>query len=278
MWGFLFGTLVLFLSKPTMAEQQVANFTYVPYVQGYDIALWRTLFGEPTTYNNKIDLTDAEIIHYATFMRGEVSFVLNVPTAPSAGDYRKVGLYNPSDGSYAYFDFNSTGTLAAACKRGDGASTSSNITWNTSWTAEDTVFKIRWEGGQIYFSIGGTPVAVLSESGSDVYSSARIPCVPMNLFLSNRMGDSLLIGLIVAKNVQGLYFVDAVTAGDIVEGLVFEGDVVTITESVSRSVTADQSTFDTGTVSESVTMSLTFEGISVVDTNTITEDVAVSVV
>ena len=262
-----------------MAEQQVANFTYVPYVQGYDTALWRTLFGEPTTYNNKIDLTDSEVIHYATFMRGEVSFVLNVPTAPAAGDYRKVGLYNPSDGSYAYFDFNSTGTLAAACKRGDGASTSSDITWNTAWTATDTVFKIRWEGGQIYFHIGGTPVAVLSESGSDVYSSARIPCVPMNIFLSNRMGDSLLVGLIVAKNVQGLFVASAVTAGDIVEGLIFEGDVLSISESVSRSVTADQSVSDASSVAEDLTVSLLISaGISVVDTASVTEDVTVSVV
>lgn len=236
-----------------MAEQQVANFTYIPYVQGYDTSLWRTLFGDPTTYNNQLSLTNAEIIHYATFMRGEVSFVLNVPTAPAAGAYRKVGLYNPSDGSYAYFDFTSDGTLSAACKRGGGASTSSSITWNTAWTATDTVFKIRWEAGLVYFNIGGTQVATLSESGSDVYSAARIPCVPMSVFLSNRMGDSLLTGLIVAKNVQGLFVGTAVTAADIIQGLIFEADSLSISESVSRSVTASQSVVDTGTITEGVT-------------------------
>jgi len=219
-----------------MAEQQVANFTYIPAVQGYDTELWRTFFGDPTTFNNKLSFRDAEAIHYATFMRGEISFVLNVPTAPTAGNSRKVGLRNPSDGSYAYFDFSSSGTLSAACARGGAASTSAAVVWNTAWTATDTVFKIRWEAGQVYFFVNAVKVALLSETGSALVGAENIPCVPMSPFISNRQGDALLVGLFVAKNVQGYYRPAPVTGGDLVEGLVFEGDNVSLAESTTVSV------------------------------------------
>ena len=68
------------------------SFAYDPARQGYDTNSWRTLSGAPAVTGSGRMVVDAGTgiagiaVHYADFLKGDISFNINVPTAPAAGD------------------------------------------------------------------------------------------------------------------------------------------------------------------------------------------------
>jgi len=80
-----------------------------------------------------------------SFMQGDFNFKINIPYAPTAGDSRIFGLYSRIFGTQNAIYFFISGTNFYARSYGTNASLydTTTITWNSAWTATDTIFTIR---------------------------------------------------------------------------------------------------------------------------------------
>lgn len=246
------------------------NFYYDPYRQGYDSTIWRTLWGAPEVVNNQLVLNTATAIHFADILRGEYTFNVNIPAAPSAGHSRSFGLYHPGRGAYIFFDVSGT---TFSIKTSDGTiSTSTTITWQSDWTATNIKYVIRWEPGTAKFFINGSRVATITDNS--------VPNSPLSLYASNNTWDSLLLNYIDCTGLQSYTMTPgpedpATTNSFQVIGLTGEkSESITVTENVSMFITAWRpEVFDTVTVTESVTMLITTLVPSINDIVTVSESV-----
>ena len=251
------------------------NFYYDPYRQGYDSTIWRTLWGTPSIVNNKLILNTATSIHFADVLRGQYTFSVNVPSAPSAGHSRSFGLYHPGKGAYALFDV--TGSVFSV-KTSDGSNSSSTtITWDSAWTAANIEYAIRWEPGTAKFFVNGVRVATISD--------ISVVGVPMSLYVSNNTWDDLSLAYIDCVGLQSYTMTpgpedSATTTVFPTLGLTAEVfDAVTVTEAVTFLITALRpEVSETVTVTEAVTFLITELRPEVSETVTVTEAVTLVVV
>lgn len=272
------------------------NFYYDPYRQGYDSTIWRTLWGTPSIVNNKLILNTATAIHFADVLRGQYTFSVNVPSAPSAGHSRSFGLYHPGKGAYALFDV--TGSVFSV-KTSDGSNSSSTtITWDSAWTAANIEYAIRWEPGTAKFFVNGVRVATISD--------ISVVGVPMSLYVSNNTWDDLSLAYIDCVGLQSYTMTpgpedsatttvfptlgltaevsDAITVTESVTLLMYTlnsivNDAVTVTESVTMLVTTYvPEVSESVTVSESVDILITIINPSVNDTVSISENYAMTLI
>lgn len=211
------------------------SFAYDPARQGYDTNSWRTLSGAPAVTGSGRMVVDAGTgiagiaVHYADFLKGDISFNINVPTAPAAGDARYFGVSAPS--TIAYIRFFVGADLY--CQTSDGTTTtvSSALEWNSNWTAANIVFRIRWEPGGAKFFVNNTQVYAISD--------ASVPSGPLSLYLSDNSATAMTIGDIFVRGTQS-YVKNVATsdssANPIGSGSLSRFEGVTVTESVSLTI------------------------------------------
>lgn len=224
---------------------QFTNFYYDVPRNGYDNSTWRTLYGSPGI-GNQLTFKDTASIHFADVSKGEYTFNVVIPTAPSGGDSRSFGLYQVSRG--AYIIFNITGAIFSA-KSSDGiTSTSSAITWDSTWTNVAVQFKIRWEAGTAKFFINGGLVSCINDDS--------VPGFPLSLYIADSSSNALALNYIEAQNIQS-YLLTVGPEDSIFIPRLLIGESVVITENVILLIPIYYLTnFDSVTVSEFVTLTI----------------------
>lgn len=229
------------------------SFYYDPIRQGYDTNSWRTISGAPALVGSRLSIDNAagigaETIHYVDFIKGEVTFDVNVPTAPTTGTHRSVGLSSPNTSAYILFSFSDTLT----CKTSDGTNTTSSsaITWDSNWTGANTIFKIRWEAGGAKFFINGTQVAATSD--------VSVPYGPLSLYLADDAESSMTVGDIVVKATQSYVLTPKTSdtsSTPTVTGKLSTAQSITVSENVSVLIPELMLPFVSGGLYEGVTAS-----------------------
>lgn len=250
------------------------SFYYDPIRQGYDTNSWRTISGAPALVGSRLSIDNsagigASTIHYVDFVKGEMVFDVNVPTAPTTGTNREFGAMAPNTSAYILFSFGAT--LTAKCSDGITTTSSSAITWNDDWTSVNTIFKIRWEAGGAKFFINGTQVAAICDDS--------VPYGPLSLYLADDSDSSMNVGDITVKATQS-YVLNPKTSDTSstpsVTGKLSMSQSVTITENTALLIPELFIPFSTGSFSQGVTVS---DVISVIWGTAIplfTQDVTVS--
>lgn len=225
------------MSNPT----NYVNFYYDPRRQGYDTSSWHTIHGAPLPNTGKLDLNNTAIIHYGDILRGDVAISLVIPSSPAGGDNRSFGLYSLNRGAYAIFNFSGT-TFQA--KTSDGTTTTSSaITWNSSWNSTSVEYRIKWEAGTARFYINGNQLAVISD--------ISVTGDPLSIYIANENADTVKLSYINAKGIQSFYM------NNDNDNASFEVDI--------------GNAFDTISISETVSMLVTNLPINVSDSLNITD-------
>jgi len=158
-------------------------------MRGYDRSFWKTLTGTPSIAANKLRLNVEETASYYQFLFGTFEFAVNVPTVPTIGDARKIGLINPSSPTRGSIYFEIAGTIFRAVSYDDDGNVETTVlTW--SGDGAEQIFKIEWEKDYIVFSLAGVAVA---------NHKTRIGRIPHALYLINGNADSLDTGYFLVK-------------------------------------------------------------------------------
>lgn len=158
-------------------------------VRQYDTSFWKTLSGAPSVVSNKLRLNQAEICSYYQFLFGIFNFAVNIPTTPSAGEAKKIGLINPSSPTLgsAYFEI-AGAVFKAVSYDDDGNAETTTLTW--SGEATEQIFSIKWERDTIIFSLDGVVVAT---------HSTRVGKIIQMLSLKNADNDNTDTGYVLVK-------------------------------------------------------------------------------
>ena len=118
------------------------SFYYDPIRQGYDTNSWRTISGAPALVGSRLSIDNsagigASIIHQVDFVKGEMVFDVNVPTAPTSGTNRSFGASSPNTSAYILFSF--SGTLNCITSDGTTTTSSGTIAWDPNAMSSFTV-------------------------------------------------------------------------------------------------------------------------------------------
>lgn len=265
-----------------MSEIQRTSFTYDPARQGYDTNSWRTISGVPAVTGAGrfiVDAgagTDGAAVHYADFLKGDISFNINVPAAPAAGDSRYFGVSAPSGAVYIRFAI-AGGTFT--CQTSDGITTTNSaaITWDSNWSGANIEYRILWEGGTAKFIVNGSQQYAVSD--------VSVPNGALSLYLFDNSSTAMTIGDINVRGTQSFVMNPKTsdTTANILSGGLSRFENVTITESIAFLLTSLSlpyvagTLFESVTVSENITMLIPQLPPSLSETVTITEDVVVKV-
>jgi hypothetical protein len=216
-------------------SQIITSFSYDPVRSGFDSNLWRTVSGAPAVlptgrlvFDNGTGVTGSAV-HYADFVKGDVTFNVNVPTVPAGGDLRLFGVATPNETSYIRFSVGTTGTFFYAQASNGTTSTSVAVTWDSTWTAANVDFRIIWEAGRATFHINGTKVATISDDS--------IPYGPLSLSVSDNSTSPMSFGTINVRGTQS-YILNPKTSDTSATngGALNRFDTVTIVENVALTV------------------------------------------
>lgn len=169
------------------------NTYYDPQRQGYDTALFKTLTGTPAVSSNKLRLNAAGILHYADITKGDITFAVNIPVEPTAGDSRQIGLKALNQDVYIYLDI--TDAVASLTVKSNEGTTSTAFDWDdTNWSATEIEYRIKWEAGRAELWVNGNKMVTIA--------NANVPSTPMSLYVNNGNSDNMDIGYINAMSVQ----------------------------------------------------------------------------
>jgi len=255
--------------------------------QGYDTNSWRTISGAPSVVGGRLSIDNeagvaGSAIHYADFVKGDISFDVNVPVAPVEGTYRIFGVSTPDATAYIRFAIGSE--LQCEVREGDATYTV-EVAWDDAWTAEDTIFRIHWEAGWARFYIHGVHVCTIDSSADfalATYDVQSIPYGPLSLYLYDSADiDSMTIGNISVRGMHS-YILNPKTSDATPvnpSGLLSLHEHVTITENFSSLLPELVIPYTSGemkdnvTVSESITLLIPELFIDKSDSVTITETV-----
>lgn len=85
----------------------------------------------------------------------------------------------------------------------DGTTSSTTIAWDSSWTATDTSFTVKWTGFSAEFLINGVRKVFLTDAEVLNIPSVKIPKKALSQVVHNTSSDNLDITFIEVNNVQG---------------------------------------------------------------------------
>jgi len=158
-------------------------------VRGYDTSFWKTISGAPSVESNKLRINAAEISSYYQFLFGIFNFAVNIPTTPSAGEAKKIGLINPSSPTLGSMYFEIAGEVFKAVSYDDdGNAETTTLTW--SGEGSEQIFSIQWERNFIIFSLDGAVVAT---------HKTRVGKIIQMLNLTNEDADNVDVGYVLVK-------------------------------------------------------------------------------
>lgn len=191
------------------------NFAYDPSIYGLSLAYWVQVVGTgaATTgsgVSTKIRLNADRIASMVCYRYADVEFSVNVPVAPTAADTRFIGLGLPSGGNRGRigFSFGTDGILLAVVYDNQGALLASKaITWDATWSAAETRFRIVWYKGGVRFfiqlgSLTTAPVCVFKTQFGGSNDNVIVPSLPLVLDINNANSDNMDVGVIVLKDIS----------------------------------------------------------------------------
>ena len=219
-----------------MADNRT-SFTYDPVRQGYDTNSWKTISGAPAVTGVGRFVVDAGVgttgaaVHYADFLKGDISFNVNIDSISAGGDLRRFGVATPSSSNYIYFEI-SNGTLTCRTSSDLSTTVSSALVWNDLWNAVNTIFRIRWEAGTAKFFVNGSQVYAISDDS--------VPPGTMSLYLLDNSDTAMTIGEINVKGTQSFVMnpktSDSASNVPATQNYLVASQSVTVTENVALSI------------------------------------------
>ena len=184
------------------------NFCYDPLVSGFDGLFWSTEapFASPTLNAGKLEYNAAKTNSYTWYKYGNFTFYATIPTIPTFGDVRYIGLTVPSlfnATSYCGFAITNDKLFAKSVDEfGNVAST--EIAWDAAWTAVETAFQIHISSTGVLYRINGVIVA-RHNCGSDGTNQINfIDKNPNCLTVLNENADVLKLGLVICRGIESL--------------------------------------------------------------------------
>lgn len=186
-------------SQHATRDRLMLDFT----VQGYNENFFKTTTGTPAASGGKLRLTSAGVASYSNFTYGDYTFALNIPTTPSAGEAKTIGLRNPASNRGALY-FEITGaTFQAVSLDDNGVSETTAITWNSrsqTWENVVTLFRMVWTPQYVDFFV--TPAsAIAAMEPRYVRHATRVGTIPQSLRVLNSDADNVDIDYILAHKV-----------------------------------------------------------------------------
>lgn len=191
-----------------MSNERI-SFYYDPAREGYNTSLWKTVAGTPSSIGTALRFNESKAIGYADLFKAEVTFAVNVPVKPTAGDVRSWGLEQITDNAFIKFDITDT-VFSCQCNY-NGINSKSVVVWDdANWTATKVEFTIKWTGFTVEFLINGVNVAstggytgLSGWSGISGRTDDSIPHTSLSLFIDNENFDNMDVSYVEANNVQG---------------------------------------------------------------------------
>lgn len=236
------------------------SFYYDPIRQGYDTNSWRTLSGAPAIIaGGRLSVDSGSAIHYADLLKGDISFNVNVPTAPGVAESRSFGLYAPNTSAYILFSIGST----LVCTTSDGvtSTSSSTIAWDPAWTGNNIIFRIRWESGRVIFVINHTRVYTVAD--------ASVPPGPLSLYLQDDSTTPMSFGDMNVRGTQSFVMNPKTSDNTSFDGLLFTSQLVTVAENLNLLLVNLSLPYNNGNLFDSVSVS---ENISIFGSLPLTSD------
>lgn len=235
-----------------MSEITRTSFYYDPIRQGYDTNSWRTISGAPAVAGSGRIVVDAgtgipgSAIHYADFLKGDISFNINIPSAPAAGDTRYFGVSAPNTSAYIRFAVGASMTFQTS--DGATATESSALTWDSALTGANAEYRIRWEAGTAKFYINGSLQYAVSD--------ASVPSGPLSLYLYDNSNTAMTIGDINVRGTQSyaMHLATSDSSPTSGTGTVSVSQSVTVTENYTVLIPTVMIPFVSGGMSDSVTV------------------------
>lgn len=184
---------------------QNENFCYDPQISGFDANFFKTVTGsDPTVSSSKLRFTSNEVSSYSFYRYLDIEFILNMPTAPTAGDDRSWGLKVPSLGNRGRVEFNINGAVFSALAYDDAGNEEINqaITWDGDWTTTDTRFGIRITPLGIKFLIDGVVFVRGETRGNE--ANPDISSIPGSIHIDNGNADNMDMTCLIVKNAQSV--------------------------------------------------------------------------
>ena len=239
------------------------SFIYSPMRQGYDTNSWRTISGAPSVVGGRLSIDNeagvaGSAIHYVDFVKGDISFDVNVPVAPVEGTYRIFGVSTPDATAYIRFAIGSE-LNCEVCDEGNTIRIP--VTWDSSWTGENIIFRIHWEAGLARFYINGVHVCTIDSSADfalATYDVQSIPYGPLSLYLyDNSDADSMTIGNISVRGTHSYILNPKTSDTNPVnpEGFLSLHEHVTVTENFASLLPELVIPFTAGEMKDNVTVS-----------------------
>lgn len=175
-----------------MTDFAKININYDPQKQGYSTTIWKNITSAPTISGTNLRFTSAIAVQYADVRKGNFTFNITIPTAPTAGHSRSFGLMNISKNVYALFNITHD-VFRCITRDEDGNTKTTVVTWNTDWSATATNFTVRQIGFDVVFSVNGAKVARHEEA---------VPRSATNIYVLNGVADNMDLASIVATDVE----------------------------------------------------------------------------
>lgn len=205
------------MSAITVHDNNI-NIVYAPAISGYDSNFWERYYGasDPTINGSDQLVMNADGIASKVFYRYlDAEFCVTVPTAPTSGNQRRWGFYNPNMGNRGRIEFNISGAVFSIIVYSSGGNliAQQTIDWDdTNWTNKPVVFKIVWKESGIIFSVGTfagglvtgaltlRKVARVALQGHDI--NVGVPKIGSPVHVRNEVADNMLVDYIGLRNVQ----------------------------------------------------------------------------
>lgn len=179
--------------------------TYDPQISAYNTNFWKTLSGsDPTVPSTKLRITNAEIASYGSWRFSAIEFVLNVPTAPTAGNNRQWGFKCPALGNRGRVEFSIVDDVFAVFAYNDAGTQvfTLAITWDAAWTATDVRYGIRIGKDGIRFLIDGVVKAKTQISGHN--PNPAVSSLPLPIHIKNGTASNLDMTAMIIDDVASL--------------------------------------------------------------------------
>lgn len=170
-------------------------YFYDPIVKGFDGSFFAAMNGSVTLDgSNNLVINSVEIASFVQFTFGRHRFVCDVVTDPTAGNSRKIGLYNPAGDEQILFEIRDTTTVLHVIDS-FGRDLSADVDSDLLTPGTLQTFELNWLDTSVVLKIDGVFAAQVDFD----YTEACAP-MPLSWYVGNGESDAMLVKSISAFN------------------------------------------------------------------------------
>jgi hypothetical protein len=187
--------------EPRYKRDERDGYVYDARIKGADTTFWAEAVGTlavDTSDSTTVIRVNADRLHsFLQHIYGEYEFSVNIPAAPAATTAQSWGLRNPMNDttlgdtgivpSGIYFSIDTDAVFSCRSHDDFGNRQTTNVTWDTDWDGQQTLFKIRWEEDIINFLVNDTIIAT---------HSTRVPTSAQSLELRNATASNMDVSFV----------------------------------------------------------------------------------